>query len=80
MGTYIDGWPIVQERGERYSMANVFSGYRLFACIGWVRSVSYLEFVENPDWEYYDSDENDGTIIAYNIKDDRYAWVEGSED
>lgn len=56
-----------------------FAGFRRIANYGWIRAIGEQEFLEDVDWDYYDSDEEDGCIIAFNLVTKEFAWIRSDD-
>ena len=60
-------------------MGPVFSVYRLFPNYGWVKRIAARDYSEDENWEYCDTDDSTGTIIAYRDDRQEFAWVEDED-
>lgn len=58
---------------------NIFSGYRLFPGVGWIRNITARDYSEDENWKYFDTDGKTKIIIAYRQDRQEFAWVEDED-
>lgn len=56
-----------------------FAGYRRFLNYGWIRAIGEQEFLEDSDWDYFDTDAETDCMIAVNYATNEFAWIRGEE-